>query len=470
MIRHKNQVSSSISSPQLVENVSLPADSDTGKPGAVPTMQTSDDFQYFQSHPTSGQREQLDPFDTDTEGLDDSTVLSDYKVNHDIQALSGSRQSAQNNQQLRYREQQHEEIRSLDLDDADDPNADTDSEVQGSDYQTSPGLELSTKRPYTSPVEPRYLHAPTLQAIDTSHPKGLALLNSRARGSKTALHPKNIPPGDNTKNRRSANASNPVNNMSIKHSPKNRSHLEEAAFQGSSNMQRYRTANDFVYNGDDLDGNEPWNAAPPAHNLRSETEDFDKTNQTLHQEPADIHLRRLPESFLRTSQYVDDDDSQRDLVTSARPERLVSDYSTHELSKMTYEQLREEPFDNAPRAQQNYLLPLSDSISLEEKLQALFQLKGKEDELRRQQQEFFSSLPIDQYEECGDLLVQKFASLISKYTSARQRRRKLVRELEEEIGVRDTFVSDRRNRLQADLNRLKKGGEDVISGKAVRSD
>lgn len=143
--------------------------------------------------------------------------------------------------------------------------------------------------------------------------------------------------------------------------------------------------------------------------------------------------------------------------TKTRKRARDLDYSLDQLSRMTFEQLRSEPFDHDPGAKEPVLPQEVANGTLAEKLDHMLSLKGNDTKAIRQWT-VFASLPIEQYEDCGDLIIEKFTGIIAKFKDARQQRRKVVREFEEEVAKREEQVRGKTSAVEKDLGRLKRGG------------
>lgn len=144
---------------------------------------------------------------------------------------------------------------------------------------------------------------------------------------------------------------------------------------------------------------------------------------------------------------------------------LNLDYDTGQLSKMAYDDLRNEPFDHDPSAPAETLPENLASASLTDKLEYIIDQAKHNNVPIEQQRALFSSLPIDQFEECGDLIVDHFAAIIAKFKHARREKRKVAMEFEEEVARREEAISSRKQAIGRDMGRLRKAGEDVIKGK-----
>ena len=141
------------------------------------------------------------------------------------------------------------------------------------------------------------------------------------------------------------------------------------------------------------------------------------------------------------------------------------DYSPHELSSMPFSQLQDEPFHHDPKATELPLPPELAETPLPQKLDHLLALKDDNNTKDHHRTAFFSSLSIEQYEDCGDLIVQKFADIVSKFKDARQQRRKVAREFEAEVAKREERVRGKMGAVEKDLGRLRRGGEEVVRGR-----
>ena len=139
------------------------------------------------------------------------------------------------------------------------------------------------------------------------------------------------------------------------------------------------------------------------------------------------------------------------------------DYSIHQLADMSYQQLKDESFDHVPGAAKTmaqFDLP-NPSLPLSDRLQQIYEDKTHKDrELRARG--FFSSLTIDQYEDCGDLLLDGFRKVMEKLKQSRQQKRRAAKTMEEQILKREELVRKKRGIIEQDLGRLKSAGSAVV--------
>ncbi|KAL8698115.1 MAG: hypothetical protein Q9201_006753 [Fulgogasparrea decipioides] len=145
--------------------------------------------------------------------------------------------------------------------------------------------------------------------------------------------------------------------------------------------------------------------------------------------------------------------------------RVDLDYDLKTLTSMSFQQLASQSFDTSPQPIELKDPALTNRSSLKEKLVYLHSLDGRRDQVHLQRQAFFSSLPIEQYENCGDIMTDCFSQVISKFKQARQEKRALAKEFESEIANREKNVERRKVAVAEDLDRLKRAGQDVVRGK-----
>lgn len=181
-----------------------------------------------------------------------------------------------------------------------------------------------------------------------------------------------------------------------------------------------------------------------------------------------------PPIFLQQSNTTEANGMQRDdggpagLIQQSKPDKRTAeislDYDPETLEKMTFQQLCEESFDSAPQPPKPENPALADDSTLNEKLFHLHSLEGPREQIDLQRQSFFSSLPIDRYEECGDLMTEHFGEVLKRFKQARQRKRAIAREFEQEVAMRQGLVERRRVAVAEDMERLKRAGQDVVRG------
>ncbi|KAL8799924.1 MAG: hypothetical protein Q9182_005543 [Xanthomendoza sp. 2 TL-2023] len=174
------------------------------------------------------------------------------------------------------------------------------------------------------------------------------------------------------------------------------------------------------------------------------------------------------DSISKTEAPQEEHDEHGSPIPQSQPGNLKAeiglDYDPKTLQQMSFEQLASESFDTAPQPPRPDNPSPGNDSTLEEQLLHLHALDGPADQIHSQRQAFFSSLPIDRYEECGDLMTDRFGSIILKFKDARQRKRAIAREFEEEVAKRQEVVEGKKRAVEGDMERLKRAGRDVVRG------
>jgi flagellar hook-basal body complex protein FliE len=144
----------------------------------------------------------------------------------------------------------------------------------------------------------------------------------------------------------------------------------------------------------------------------------------------------------------------------------IVDYDPETLFAMKYDQLKEENFDIDPRAGPQIL---TDDI-LQKPLAERLQFVRKNIEPSRQS-EFFHSLSTTDWEDSGNWFLEQFQGIVQRTREARQKKRKLAREFEEEIEKRHKHVSKKQQQVEEAMNKMKAQGEGLVpkSPKPTRS-
>ena len=152
-------------------------------------------------------------------------------------------------------------------------------------------------------------------------------------------------------------------------------------------------------------------------------------------------------------------------VSMKKPERNL-DYNDVQLAQMTYQQLRNESFDYDPTAMDQKEVPTSvGSSSLQNKLHHIFSRHHDESQAKNQEI-FFTSLPIDQHELCGDIIIDEFRTVMSKFKLLRQQKRMAAYSFELEIERRQTLVGNNEKMVEEDLKYMQQKGNDIVPTKS----
>lgn len=157
--------------------------------------------------------------------------------------------------------------------------------------------------------------------------------------------------------------------------------------------------------------------------------------------------------------------NDENLQSRTRKRDMELDYDLAQLREMTYESLRREAFDQSPRAMVKPGGQPAADAGLPGKLQHMYDLKGDASGVLSQRRAVFTHMTIGQYEECGDLIMEKFNDIMSRIKTIRQQKRAAAMGFEEEVAKREERVRAKKDAVDQDLARLKKAGEDVVQGK-----
>lgn len=188
--------------------------------------------------------------------------------------------------------------------------------------------------------------------------------------------------------------------------------------------------------------------------------------------PLDMSSPKLGGARKEAHTFTNTSNSPTDSVTSTashdhrnHKRQRSLDYTPHQLAHMDYSTLHLESFDHIPTANQETMiqqhnLPAS-NLPLSERLRYIYPDKTHKDKAHRARV-FFSSLPIEQYEECGDLLLDGFRDIMERLKQARQQKRKAARSMEEQIAKREEWGRRKRGVLEVELGRLKGAGTAVV--------
>ena len=140
-----------------------------------------------------------------------------------------------------------------------------------------------------------------------------------------------------------------------------------------------------------------------------------------------------------------------------------SDYTASQLSNMTYDQLSNESFDSDPCSLGSRIPEHLTYAALPQKLDYVYGLRHDEKQ-HVQRRAVFSSMAIDQYDECGDLLIERLGSIMTKYKDVRRQKRNVATGFEDEVAKREGRVREKSQGVNVDLRRLRRAGEDVVRG------
>ncbi|EPS28919.1 hypothetical protein POX_f07993 [Penicillium oxalicum] len=162
---------------------------------------------------------------------------------------------------------------------------------------------------------------------------------------------------------------------------------------------------------------------------------------------------------------------RRNTVIKTKKRQLEADYPPQILYQKSFSDLQAEPFDKAPTPipsppAKSPSLPagagsLSNGHSPDE---ALFQLLRLTDQER---QAYLNQLSVDEWEDCGDQLIDRFSHLLIEMRKLRRARRQTAAVFEAEIRRRHDLVEAQDSELSSKLNEMRTGGAEVLRGRGT---
>ncbi|KAB8073823.1 extracellular mutant protein 11-domain-containing protein [Aspergillus leporis] len=168
----------------------------------------------------------------------------------------------------------------------------------------------------------------------------------------------------------------------------------------------------------------------------------------------------------------DDDDpindpfSRRLSVQRASPDdsnpkkrHLESDYPPDVLYQKPFAALQAEPFDHVPAAAPSTAPAPEAPPSQEDRIPYLMDLSDGD------RRTYFSNLSMDEWEDCGDQLIEQFSQMITKMKDLRHARRRTASIFEAEIRRRNDAVEEKSSELSKELDEMRSGGAEVLRGR-----
>jgi hypothetical protein len=145
------------------------------------------------------------------------------------------------------------------------------------------------------------------------------------------------------------------------------------------------------------------------------------------------------------------------------------DYSDQQLERMTYKELKDDTWESEKHGRvSNLLQDLQDPARpLRERFENCIQLDGDKEGTQDTQVEFFAKMSTTEWEDAGDLFIERFTNIMTKLKEARQAKRKIATDFEKLIEEREAAIREKSEKLDHDLAEMRKGGEGVIRGKVI---
>lgn len=146
------------------------------------------------------------------------------------------------------------------------------------------------------------------------------------------------------------------------------------------------------------------------------------------------------------------------------PNRLEPDYDDDELKKMTYVDLKKETWETETHGQKrgNDHDPQDPQIRFEDRIEQTIQ-----NAKATVQVAFFEQLSREEWEQCGDFFIDKFAGLMKAMKEARKKKREIITSFEAEIEAREKAVRGQSDSIEKKFSEMRNGGEGLLKDKMI---
>ncbi|KAL4779129.1 extracellular mutant protein 11-domain-containing protein [Aspergillus varians] len=194
---------------------------------------------------------------------------------------------------------------------------------------------------------------------------------------------------------------------------------------------------------------------------------------------ADDGLRSLNAFDMTTFDDLENDSSMNDPFSrrtsirrvgadtpQTKKRHLEPDYPPEILCNKTFNDLQAEPFDHAPtpraskptKETQPQLLP--EKGKGEDTISFLLRLSDQE------RSDYFTKLSMDEWEGCGDLLIEEFSKMMVKMKDLRHARRQTAAVFEAEVKRRHEMVEEQSAEISGKFEEMRTGGAEVLRGRS----
>ncbi|KAK8079811.1 hypothetical protein PG997_007629 [Apiospora hydei] len=143
--------------------------------------------------------------------------------------------------------------------------------------------------------------------------------------------------------------------------------------------------------------------------------------------------------------------------SSSKKRNFEPDYDDGALAAMQYDSLRNEDFDYDPAQAESQSTRLPLQGTLPDKLQHYL------DRDQEAQSTFFTSMPVGEWDDAGDWFLEKFGGVMNRLKEARQAKRQMVEDFENEVAEREDAVRHKIGGIDRTLVELKSEGAKMMS-------
>ncbi|KAE8364867.1 extracellular mutant protein 11-domain-containing protein [Aspergillus caelatus] len=138
---------------------------------------------------------------------------------------------------------------------------------------------------------------------------------------------------------------------------------------------------------------------------------------------------------------------------------IEPDYPPDILYQKSFAELQAEPFDHIPAAAPSPNATQETQPDPEDKIPYLMNLSDAD------RRTYFSNLSMDEWEDCGDQLIDQFTQMLTKMKDLRHARRKTAAMFEAEVKRRHESVEEQSSDLSRKLDEMRTGGVEVLRGR-----
>ncbi|KAI2637172.1 extracellular mutant protein 11-domain-containing protein [Hypomontagnella submonticulosa] len=146
-------------------------------------------------------------------------------------------------------------------------------------------------------------------------------------------------------------------------------------------------------------------------------------------------------------------------ISNPKKRQIELDYDDGALAAMDYADLKNEAFDFDPAQAEAQSVIGPPRGTLPEKLYHFL------DKDHASQLEFFSKMPVKDWDESGDWFLERFGEVVQRLRDTRRTKRALIEGFENEIAERDAAVRNKIQGIDHTLAELKSEGEGMMLGK-----
>jgi hypothetical protein len=189
---------------------------------------------------------------------------------------------------------------------------------------------------------------------------------------------------------------------------------------------------------------------------------FDITNLT--DLSRDDHDEMMQDPFLTRSTTKR---GRRNTVIRTTKRQLEADYPPELLYQKSFSDLQAEPFEKTPTP------PPTKSPSLPPGPPLVPDIQSSNDTVsqllrstEQDRQAYLARMSVDDWEDCGDQLIDRFSHLLTEMKNLRRARRQTAAVFEAEVRRRHEKVQVQDSELSAKLNEMRTGGVQVLRGRS----